>query len=132
MVPPASPNTDANVAALVQAGEGRLRDDEKGGFAVFTDDGKPQEATADLGFCSKRSSNTEEKERAVAERPTQLDLVGLDPTLLPYTAAPDGSGEHAEQTGSKACHDDSPRSDFASDQLPSTSSSEWEDHMHLA
>lgn len=133
LVPPASPNTDANEALLIQADEaGCLRDDEKGGFVVFTDDGKPQEATADVGFCNQRSSNTEEKERAGAERPTQLDLVGLDTTLLPYTAAPDGNGEHAEQTGSKACHVDSPRSDYASDQLPSTSSSEWEDHMPLA
>lgn len=125
------PPTNPNVVPPPEGREGCSQDNEKGGFIVFPDDRKPQEAMADAGFCTQRSSNTEEKESAIAERPTQLDLVGLDTMQLPYTVAPDRSGEHGECASSKGCHVDSPRSDYASDQLPSTSSSEWEDHMHL-
>uniref|UniRef100_I3JJL1 Ankyrin repeat and IBR domain-containing protein 1 n=1 Tax=Oreochromis niloticus TaxID=8128 RepID=I3JJL1_ORENI len=64
-------------------------------------------------------------------RPTQLDLVGLDTMPLPYMGAHDASGGHAERRGSKVCHVDTPRCDSVSDQLPSTSSSEWEDQVHL-
>ncbi|KAK5600299.1 hypothetical protein CRENBAI_001385 [Crenichthys baileyi] len=130
LVPPTSSNPDSSMGPLVEGREGCLQD-EKGGFIIFTDGRKPQEAMTEVGFCTQRSSDMEEKECAVAERPTQLNLVGLDTMQLPNMAAPDKSGEQTERKGSKACHVDTPRSDYASDQLPSTSSSEWEDHVHL-
>uniref|UniRef100_A0A3Q2GRB3 Ankyrin repeat and IBR domain-containing protein 1 n=1 Tax=Cyprinodon variegatus TaxID=28743 RepID=A0A3Q2GRB3_CYPVA len=129
LVPPSSSNDDSDVGPLQEGRDGRPQDEERAGFSVFADGGKPQEA--DVGFSTQRSSDMEENSCAVAERPTQLDLVGFDATQLPYMAEPDSSGEHAECTDSKASHVDSPRSDYASDQLPSTSSSEWEDHSHL-
>ncbi|XP_038131805.1 ankyrin repeat and IBR domain-containing protein 1-like [Cyprinodon tularosa] len=129
LVPPSSSNDDSDVGPLQEGRDGHPQDEERAGFSVFADGGKPQEA--DVGFSTQRSSDMEENSCAVAERPTQLDLVGLDATQLPYMAEPDSSGEHAECTDSKASHVDSPRSDYASDQLPSTSSSEWEDHSHL-
>uniref|UniRef100_A0A668ASU5 Ankyrin repeat and IBR domain-containing protein 1 n=1 Tax=Myripristis murdjan TaxID=586833 RepID=A0A668ASU5_9TELE len=73
-----------------------------------------------------RLSEAEEKEPAVTERPTHLDLVGLD-----YMATVDTSGSHVEREGAKVCHIDTPRCDSVSDQLPSTSSSEWEEQVHL-
>lgn len=131
LVPPTSSDTDSNLGSLHAGGGGCLQDDEKGGVVVLPENRKPQEVMADVGFCSQRLSDMEEKECAVAERPTQLDLVGLDTMPLPYMATLDTSGEHAERGGSKVCHVDTPRCDSVSDQLPSTSSSEWEEQVHL-
>lgn len=130
LVPSTSSDTDSNLVALHAGGGGCLQDDEKGGV-VLPENRKPQEVMADVGFCSQRLSDMEEKECAVAERPTQLDLVGLDTMPLPYMATLDTSGDHAERGGSKVCHVDTPRCDSISDQLPSTSSSEWEEQVHL-
>lgn len=122
LVPPMSSDTDSNVSPDLACREEYLQDDER----------KPQETPADRGFCPQRASDLEEKECVVAERPTQLDLVGVDAMTLPYMAAAlDTSGELAEGAGSKRCHVDTPRCDSGSDQLPSTSSSEWEGHLHL-
>ncbi|GLD67472.1 ankyrin repeat and IBR domain-containing protein 1 [Lates japonicus] len=126
LVPSTSSDTDSNLGALHAGGGGCVQDDEKAGVVVL-----PQEVMADVGFCSQRLSDKEEKECAIAERPTQLDLVGLDTMPLPYMAALDPSGDHAERGGSKVCHVDTPRCDSVSDQLPSTSSSEWEEQVHL-
>uniref|UniRef100_A0A4W6EJM4 Ankyrin repeat and IBR domain-containing protein 1 n=1 Tax=Lates calcarifer TaxID=8187 RepID=A0A4W6EJM4_LATCA len=126
LVPSTSSDTDSNLGALHAGGGGCLPDDEKAGVVVL-----PQEVMADVGFCSQRLNDKEEKECAIAERPTQLDLVGLDTMPLPYMAALDPSGDHAERGGSKVCHVDTPRCDSVSDQLPSTSSSEWEEQVHL-
>lgn len=129
LVPATSSDTDSIPGALHAGGGGCLQDDEKGG--VVLPERKPQEVMADVGFCSQRLSDMEEKECAVAERPTQLDLMGLDTMPLPYMATLDASGDHAERGGSKVCRADTPRCDSISDQLPSTSSSEWEDQVHL-
>uniref|UniRef100_A0A8C4HVS4 Ankyrin repeat and IBR domain-containing protein 1 n=1 Tax=Dicentrarchus labrax TaxID=13489 RepID=A0A8C4HVS4_DICLA len=126
LVPSTSSDTDSNLSALHAGGGGCLQDDEKGG-AVLAENRKPQEVMADVGFCSQRLSNMEEKECAVPERPTQLDLVGLDTIPLPYMATLDASGDHAKRGG----HVDTPQCDSISDQLASTSSSEWEDQVHL-
>ncbi|XP_010736203.1 ankyrin repeat and IBR domain-containing protein 1 isoform X2 [Larimichthys crocea] len=123
LVPPTSPDTDSNLDKLLADGGGCLQDDEKGGDAL-PGNRKPQEVMADVGFCSQRLSDMEEKECAVAERPTQLDLVGLDTMSLPYMATLDTSGDHAERGGSKVCRVDTPQCNSISDQLPSTSSSE--------
>ncbi|XP_008275215.1 ankyrin repeat and IBR domain-containing protein 1 [Stegastes partitus] len=131
LVPPTSSDTDSNLGALHAGGGVCLQDDDKSGVVVRPESRKPQEVMADVGFCSQRLSDMEEKECAVAERPTQLDLVGLDAMPLPYMATLDASGEHAERRGSKVCHVDSPLCDSVSDQLPSTSSSEWEEQVHL-
>uniref|UniRef100_A0A3Q2NW71 Ankyrin repeat and IBR domain-containing protein 1 n=1 Tax=Fundulus heteroclitus TaxID=8078 RepID=A0A3Q2NW71_FUNHE len=131
MNPPTSSNTYSNVDPPLEGRDGCPQDGKKAGFTVLADDRKPQEAMAEVAFCAQRSSGVEEKEGAVAQRPTQLDLVGLDTMKPPYMAEPDKGGEHGALTGSKEGQVESPRSDYASDQLPSTSSSEWEDHMHL-
>lgn len=130
LVPSTSSDTDSNLGALHAGGGGCLQDEEKGG-AVLPENRKPQEMMADVGFCSQRLGDMEDKESAVAQRPTQLDLAGMDTTPLPYTATLDTSGDHAERGGSKVCHVDTPQCDSVSDQLPSTSSSEWEDQVHL-
>lgn len=130
LVPSTSSDTDSNLGALHAGGGGCLQDDEKGG-SVLPENRKPQEMMADVGFCSQRLSDMEEKECAVSQRPTQLDLAGVDATPLPYTTTLDTSGELVERGGSKVCHVDTPRCDSVSDQLPSTSSSEWEDQVHL-
>lgn len=125
LVPPTSSDTDSNHGGV----EGCLQDDDKG--AVLSDSRKPQEVMGNVGFCSQRLTDTEGKECAVAERPTQLDLAGLDTMPLPYMATLDTSREPAERRGSKGCNVESPQCDSVSDQLPSTSSSEWEEQVHL-
>uniref|UniRef100_A0A8C9Z7H1 Ankyrin repeat and IBR domain-containing protein 1 n=1 Tax=Sander lucioperca TaxID=283035 RepID=A0A8C9Z7H1_SANLU len=102
LVPSTSSDTDSNL--------GTLHDDEKGG-AVLPENRKPQEEMSD--------------------RPTQLDLVGMDTMPLPYMATLEASGDSGERRGSKVCHVDTPQCDSVSDQLASTSSSEWEDQVHL-
>ncbi|XP_037640320.1 ankyrin repeat and IBR domain-containing protein 1-like [Sebastes umbrosus] len=118
LVPSTSSDTDSNLGPLHAGGGGGPQDDEK------PEDRKAQGVASDEGFCSQRPSDVEEKERAVAQRPTQLDLVGLD------VAALDTGGDHAERGGKKV-RVDTPRCDSVSDQLPSSSSSEWEDQVHL-
>ncbi|XP_045900363.1 ankyrin repeat and IBR domain-containing protein 1-like isoform X1 [Micropterus dolomieu] len=129
LVPSTSSNNDSSLGALHAGGGGCLHDDEKG-EAVLPETRKPQEGMADVGF-TQRLSEKEEKECAVAERPTELDLVGLDTMPLSYVATLDTSGDRAERGGSKVCHVDTPQCDSISDQLPSTSSSEWEEQVHL-
>lgn len=131
LVPSNSPDTDSNLGAFRLDAAGHLQDDDKASVLVLPDNRKPQEAAPDVGFCSHRPGDVEEQECAVVERPTQLDLVGLDTIPLPYTATGDTSGGHAERGGSKVCHVDTPQCDSVSDQLPSTSSSEWEEQVHL-
>lgn len=125
-----STSSDTDLGALHAGGEGCLHDDEKDG-GVLHESRKPQEGTAEVGFFSQRLSDVGEKECAVAQRPTQLDLVGLDSMPLPYMATLGTSGDPAERGGSKVCRVDTPQCDSVSDQLASTSSSEWEDQVHL-
>lgn len=132
LVPSTSSDTDTILEPLHARRDGCLQDDEKAGVVALGDNRKPQEVQdADVAFCSQRLSDMEEKDCAVAERPTQLDLVGLDTIPLPYMATLDASSERAGRGGSKFCHVDTPQCDSVSDQLPSTSSSEWEDQVHL-
>ncbi|KAF7669258.1 hypothetical protein LDENG_00218010 [Lucifuga dentata] len=129
LVPPTSTDTDVDLDTLHTGGGDSLPDEEKVEVTVLQEYKKTQEVMAEAAFCSQRLGDIEEKEHIVAERPTQLDLVGLDTVPLPYKATRDTSGSHAERGGAKACHVDTPQCD--SDQLPSTSSSEWEDQVHL-
>ncbi|XP_034408999.1 ankyrin repeat and IBR domain-containing protein 1-like [Cyclopterus lumpus] len=130
LVPSTSSDTESNLGALHAGGGGCLEDDGKGG-GVLPESSKPQEAEAEAGFSSRRLSDVAEKEGAVAQRPTQLDLVGPDAEPLPYVAALDPSGDHAERGCSKVRRVDTPQFDSGSDTLPSSSSSEWEDQVHL-
>uniref|UniRef100_A0A665U4J5 Ankyrin repeat and IBR domain-containing protein 1 n=1 Tax=Echeneis naucrates TaxID=173247 RepID=A0A665U4J5_ECHNA len=123
LVPSTSSDTDSNLGALHTGEVGCLQDDEKSGGGIL-----PQDVMADVGFCSQRLSAKEEKDCAVAERPSQLDLVTVP---LPYMDTLDRRDDHSEHAGSKVCHVDTPRCDSVSDQLPSTSSSEWEEQVHL-
>ncbi|KAM4580905.1 ankyrin repeat and IBR domain-containing protein 1-like isoform 1-T2 [Odontesthes bonariensis] len=129
LVPSTSSDTDSNKDPPLAGGVECLEDDEKGRVVVLPDSRKPGELMAEVAFCSQ--SAMEEKESAVADRPNRLDLGGLDTMALPYMAAHDPSGEYGEHADSKACQTDSPQCDSMSDQLPSTSSSEWEDQVHL-
>uniref|UniRef100_A0A671XI10 Ankyrin repeat and IBR domain-containing protein 1 n=1 Tax=Sparus aurata TaxID=8175 RepID=A0A671XI10_SPAAU len=101
LVPSTSSDTDSNLSAFHAGGGGCLQDDEKGGV-VLPENRKPQEVMADVAFCSQRLSDMEEKD-----------------------------GEHTERGGLKVCRVDTPQCDSISDQLPSSSSSEWEDQVHL-
>ncbi|TDH12123.1 hypothetical protein EPR50_G00067570 [Perca flavescens] len=130
LVPSTSSDTDSNLGTLHAGGGGGLRDDEKGG-GILPENRKAQEEMSDVGFCSQKQSDMEEKECAAAQRPTQLDLVGMDTMPLPYVATLEASGDNGERRGSKVCHVDTPQCDSVSDQLASTSSSEWEDQVHL-
>lgn len=126
LVPPTSSDTDTNLFALHTEDEDESLRDEHGTSAVVVPENKKvQEVEADASL-----SNTE-KECAVAERPTQLDLLELNPMPLPYMATLDTSGEHGGSAALKVCHVDTPQCDSVSDQLPSTSSSEWEEQVHL-
>lgn len=130
LVPSTSSDTDTILEPLHAGRDGCLQDEEKAGVVVLSESRKPQE-TADVGFCSQRLSDMEEKECAVAERPTQLDLVGLNTMPLSYMSTLDTTSDHAGRRGSKVCHVDTPQCDSVSDQLASTSSSEWEEQVHL-
>ncbi|KAM9309498.1 ankyrin repeat and IBR domain-containing protein 1-like isoform 2-T2 [Pholidichthys leucotaenia] len=128
LVPPTSSDTDSVLVSL--HGDG-TEEHNKSRVVSLPEGRKPQEVMTDVGFSSQRLADMEEKDCAVTERPTQLDLVGVDTMPLPYMATLDKSGEHTERAGSKVCHVDTPRCDSVSDQLPSTSSSEWEEQVHL-
>lgn len=128
LVPPTSSDTDSDLGALYAEGGQCLQDDEKSA-AVPPENRNAQEVTADGGFCSQ--GDTEEKRCAAPDRPTQLDLVGLDSVGLPYIAAFQTGGSHTERGTAKVCHVDTPQCESISDQLASSSSSEWEDQVHL-
>lgn len=127
LVPPTCSDTDSDLGALHAEGGQGLQDDEKGPAGPPPENRNAQEVTADVGFCSQ--VDAEEKRRAAPDRPTQLDLVGLDSAGLPY--ALETGGNHAERGAAKVCHVDTPQCESISDQLASTSSSEWEDQVHL-
>ncbi|KAA8591559.1 hypothetical protein FQN60_016933 [Etheostoma spectabile] len=131
LVPSTSSDTDSNLGTLHAGGGGGLQDGEKG-KGVLPENRKPQEEMSDVGVCSEKQSDMEEKECAAAQRPTQLDLVGTVTMPLPYMATLEASGDNGERRGSKVCHVDTPQCESASDQLASTSSSEWEDQVHLS
>lgn len=128
LVPPTSSDTDSDLGALCAAGGQRLRDDEKPPAAP-PENRNPQEVTTDAGSCSQ--SDTGEKRCAAPDRPTQLDLAGLDSTGLPDAATLEPGGNRTERGSAKVCHVDTPQCESISDQLASTSSSEWEDQVHL-
>lgn len=127
LVPSTSSDTDSDLGAVGAGGGSYLQEEDKVAV-VMPESKKAQEAMADAGFYSQSAT---EEECAVPNRPTQLNLVGLDTVALPYMASLEPSGEHAEREKSKVCHVDTPQCDSISDQLPSTSSSEWEDQVHL-
>lgn len=134
LVPPSSSDTDSDLGTL-HAGRGgesclQLQDDEKA-EVVLPESRKPQEVMSEAVTCSQRVGVVEEKESVVTERPTQLDLVGLDTIPVPYMASLEPSGDCTEGRGPKVCHVDTPQCDSVSDQLASTSSSDWEEQIHL-
>lgn len=115
LVPSVSSDTDSDLVGLGGGGDGT----------------KSQPAPPDDGqFRCLLQAAPEEKERAAPDRPTQLDLVGLEAAARPHEGG--GGGDGVEQaTAAKVRHVDTPQCDSVSDQLPSTSSSEWEDQVHL-
>lgn len=116
LVPSASSDTDSDLVGVGGGGDG----------------GKTQQASSNEGQFHSLHGAPEEKERAAPDRPTQLDLAGLEAVARPYVAALEAGGDGSERAkAAKVCHVDTPRCDSVSDQLPSTSSSEWEDQVHL-
>ncbi|KAL0963333.1 hypothetical protein UPYG_G00304850 [Umbra pygmaea] len=72
----------------------------------------------------------------VQERPNQLDLVALEALTLPYTLTTSEAGSREGlgrgNSGGNTVHVDTPMCDsVTSDLLPSSSSSEWEEQIHL-
>lgn len=128
LVPPTSSDTDSDLGALY-AGAGQCLQDDEQASAAPPENRNAQEVTADAGFCSH--SDAEEKRCAAPDRPTQLDLVGLDSMGLPHMAALEPGGNRTEQRTARVCHVDTPQCESISEQLASTSSSEWEDQVHL-
>ncbi|XP_061919463.1 ankyrin repeat and IBR domain-containing protein 1-like isoform X2 [Entelurus aequoreus] len=127
LVPSASSDTD--VDALHAGGHGCLRDEEQAGVIHFHENRKSQEGMEEVVFGSSRICDMETKECPVVERPTQLHLVGLDAMPLPYIRTHGTTGDHEEQVDTKVCHVDTPQ--CASDHLASSSSSDWEEQVHL-
>lgn len=117
LVPSASSDTDSDLVGLDGGGDG----------------GKSHPAMTDHSqFHCPVQPAAEEKERPAPDRPTQLDLAGLEGVARPYVAALEGGSDGGERAkAAKVCHVDTPGCDSVSDQLPSTSSSEWEDQVHL-
>ncbi|XP_033836365.1 ankyrin repeat and IBR domain-containing protein 1-like [Periophthalmus magnuspinnatus] len=126
LVPPTSSDTDTNLCALHTEDEDEsLRDEQDKSALVVSENTKEVEAEV----CA---SAIEQKESAgavaVAERPKQLELVQLEP--LPYSVPP--SAEHTHPEAWRLGHVvDTPQCHSVSEQLPSTSSSEWEEQVHL-
>ncbi|XP_041707909.2 ankyrin repeat and IBR domain-containing protein 1 [Coregonus clupeaformis] len=98
---------------------------------------KPQGGEGELGEdgdCFPFLSQGLEEMEAERERPTQLELVvGLEAMAPPYMAT-SGTGDRGGERlgGGNVVHVDTPMCDsVTSDLLPSTSSSEWEEQIHL-
>uniref|UniRef100_A0A3P9JUZ6 RBR-type E3 ubiquitin transferase n=1 Tax=Oryzias latipes TaxID=8090 RepID=A0A3P9JUZ6_ORYLA len=127
LVPPASCDADLNVGPHQTSAAGCSHEDVNASAVALSENRNPEETPADVALNSQRLGCAEE-ERGVAERPTQLDLVGLG--TMP-TGALHTNAEPAESTCSKSCRVDTPLRDSVSDQLPSSSSSEWEEQVHL-
>lgn len=126
LVPTTASDTDSDLDALYAGGGQCLQGDDKSPAAP-PENRTAQEVTADVGFCSQ---GDKENRCAAPDRPTRLDLVGLDTVGALYTAAPDTGGNHTERGTAKVCHVDTPQCETISEQLASTSSSEWEDQVH--
>ncbi|CAB1321251.1 unnamed protein product, partial [Coregonus sp. 'balchen'] len=98
---------------------------------------KPQGGEGELGEdgdCFPFLSQGLEEMEAERERPTQLDLVvGLE-AMAPPCMVTSGTGDRGGERlgGGNVVHVDTPMCDsVTSDLLPSTSSSEWEEQIHL-
>lgn len=123
LVPPTSSDTDSNLCALHTEDEDESLQDEHDKSAVVIPENKQ---TLQAEVCVSAL----ERECAVAERPTQLELVQLEPLPLPYPSPQESSAEPFFEA-QRLCHVDTPQCDSVCEQLPSTSSSEWEEQVHL-
>lgn len=117
LVPPTSSDTDTNLCALHTEDEDESMQEEPDKPAVVISEGK-------------QALEAEVCESVVAERPTQLELVQLEPLALPYPS-PQESCAEPQSEAQRPCHVDTPQCDSLCEQLPSTSSSEWEEQVHL-
>ncbi|XP_061677291.1 ankyrin repeat and IBR domain-containing protein 1-like isoform X1 [Syngnathoides biaculeatus] len=124
-----SSHTDTNVDPLHVGGEEGLQDEDKSRVVIIRETRKSLEGKVEVGFGSPRVCDMEKKECTIVERPTQLHLVGLEPMPLPYMPTRDMKGVHEDRVDTKVCHVDTPQ--CAPDQFPSSSSSEWEEQVHL-
>lgn len=123
LVPPTSSDTDANLCALHTEDEDEsLQEEQDKSAVVITESKQALEAEVCLSAL--------DKECVVAERPTQLELVQLEPLPLHYPSPQEGSAE-PQSEAQRPCHVDTPQCDSVCEQLPSTSSSEWEEQVHL-
>uniref|UniRef100_A0A8C7HCD6 Ankyrin repeat and IBR domain-containing protein 1 n=1 Tax=Oncorhynchus kisutch TaxID=8019 RepID=A0A8C7HCD6_ONCKI len=98
---------------------------------------KPQKGEGELGEdvdCFPFLSQGLEKKEAERERPTHLDLTVGSEVMAPSYMVTTGTGDRAGErlAGGNIVRVDTPMCDsVTSDLLPSTSSSEWEEQIHL-
>lgn len=98
---------------------------------------KPQKGKGELGEdvdCFPFLSQGLEEKEAERERPTHLDLTVGSEVMAPSYMMTTGTGDRAGErlAGGNVVHVDTPMCDsVTSDLLPSTSSSEWEEQIHL-
>lgn len=98
---------------------------------------KPQKGEGELGEdvdCFPFPSQGLEEKEAERGRPTHLDLTVGSEVMAPSYMVTTGTGDRAGEriAGGNVVHVDTPMCDsVTSDLLPSTSSSEWEEQIHL-
>ncbi|XP_077576412.1 ankyrin repeat and IBR domain-containing protein 1-like isoform X1 [Stigmatopora nigra] len=125
LVPSSSSTTDTSEDLLHAGVEDCLQEEQKSGVVILCENRKSQEGVVEVGGVCEM----ERKECPVVERPTQLHLVGLEPMQLPLLPTRDITGVHEERVDAKVSRPGTPQCPL--DQLPSSSSSEWEEQVHL-
>uniref|UniRef100_A0A4W5QV50 Ankyrin repeat and IBR domain containing 1 n=1 Tax=Hucho hucho TaxID=62062 RepID=A0A4W5QV50_9TELE len=130
-----SSDTDLDFNTAAQTAASTASEEEEVPADLHQPRAKPQEGEGELGEdgnCFPFLSQGLEEKEAERERPTQLNLVvGLEaPPHMVTTGTVDRAGERL--AGGNVVHVDTPMCDsVTSDLLPSTSSSEWEEQIHL-
>uniref|UniRef100_A0A8C7G8X6 Ankyrin repeat and IBR domain-containing protein 1 n=1 Tax=Oncorhynchus kisutch TaxID=8019 RepID=A0A8C7G8X6_ONCKI len=128
---------DFNTAAQTTANTASEVEEEEVQADLHQPRAKPQKGEGELGEdvdCFPFLSHGLEKKEAERERPTHLDLTVGSEVMAPSYMVTTGTGDRAGErlAGGNIVRVDTPMCDsVTSDLLPSTSSSEWEEQIHL-
>uniref|UniRef100_A0A8K9XXH4 Ankyrin repeat and IBR domain-containing protein 1 n=1 Tax=Oncorhynchus mykiss TaxID=8022 RepID=A0A8K9XXH4_ONCMY len=128
---------DFNTAAQTTANTASEVEEEEVQADLHQPRAKPQKGEGELGEdvdCFPFLSQGLEEKEAESERPTHLDLTVGSEVMAPSYMMTTGTGDRAGErlAGGNVVHVDTPMCDsVTSDLLPSTSSSEWEEQIHL-